>query len=190
MYHDVVVWMLKRDMLVTLHLRIRLVATRELKLRVKAQRDYKLNHKVGKSSFAGRGRAHRDLDDLDEEDVNPDSTTFYLSPHAARRFTRRISSPASGKSEISELDFGNDDRSGHKIESDESEFEEEEDSGWDTSEDHFWPSMINDPGKATPMQRRWLSAMSEGKDPVITKRFELYVLGASNSSAVAKWCQD
>lgn len=34
MYHDVVVWMLKRDMLVTLHVRVRIVATRDLKMKV------------------------------------------------------------------------------------------------------------------------------------------------------------
>lgn len=38
--------------------------------------------------------------------------------------------------------------------------------------DHFAASMINDPGRATPKQRRWLTAMSDDVDPRIAKRFE------------------
>lgn len=33
------------------------------------------------------------------------------------------------------------------------------------------PDMIADPGKPTPMERRWLAAMSIGKDPEIVTRF-------------------
>jgi hypothetical protein len=46
------------------------------------------------------------------------------------------------------------------------------DSSWDTDNDKNSPSIISDPARATPMQRRWLSAMSEGKDPYVAKRFE------------------
>ncbi|KAJ2935459.1 hypothetical protein H1R20_g1635, partial [Candolleomyces eurysporus] len=38
--------------------------------------------------------------------------------------------------------------------------------------DRFAPSMINDPGRATPRERRWLTAMSDGQEPGIAKRFE------------------
>ena len=33
-------------------------------------------------------------------------------------------------------------------------------------------SMISDPARATPLERRWLAGMSEDKDPHIVKRFE------------------
>ena len=33
-------------------------------------------------------------------------------------------------------------------------------------------SMIADPARATPLERRWLAGMSEGKDPYIVRRFE------------------
>jgi len=33
-------------------------------------------------------------------------------------------------------------------------------------------SIISDPARATPLERRWLAAMSDGKDPEIATRFE------------------
>ncbi|KAF8150632.1 nitrogen permease regulator of amino acid transport activity 3-domain-containing protein [Crassisporium funariophilum] len=187
MYHDVVVWMLKRDMLITLHLRIRVVATRDLKMRVKAERKQKLARKFARGAGARRdgsgsssGRpADLDIDDLTEEGLSSATTSagvgLILSPRTARNFARRISSNDSGRSEISELDFREEhlEENGAESEGDSNSELDEEDSGWDTTEDHLWPSMINDPGKATPMQRRWLSAMSEGKESSIAKRFEL-----------------
>lgn len=188
MYHDVVLWMLKRDMLVALHLRIRLVATAELKARVKDERNRKLA--VMKRRDLGRGddgRNSRSSSQHDstvvEEELSRNelskSTLFFLSPKTARRFTR---SKDSNKSDISELDFqgggvgvnevGEDTP---RLEVDSNSEPDEEDSGWDTTEDHIGPSMISDPGQATPMQRRWLSAMSEGKELTIARRFERYV---------------
>jgi len=174
MYHDVVVWMLKRDMLVTLHLRIRIVATVELKCRIKEQRrEMKIAQKLSKNNPSGKLQADsvRDAQSSNGSPRNP----FYLVRNPLR-FARRISSNESGHSEISELNFQEEDlidRLDDPGESANSNSEpDENDSGWDTTEDHVGPSMINDPGKATPMQRRWLSAMSEGIEPAIAKRFE------------------
>lgn len=172
MYHDVILWMLKRDMLVALHLRIRLVATAELKARVKDHRDRKMRTR----RFSPTSQHD---DDVNEEEFSSPTApsnggTFFLSPKAARRFAR---SKDSGRSSISELEFSGGvamDKVGSEVESNSEP--DEEDSGWDTTEDHVGPSIINDPGKATPMQRRWLSAMSEGKEPVVARRFERYVL--------------
>lgn len=184
LYHKIVLWMLKRDMLVALHLRIRLVATSELKARVKDERNRKL---AGiRRDFAKRddGSNPRSTSqhDADGEALSPNAlsknATFFLSPKTARRFAR---SKESDRSSISELDF----RGGEGVhgfeeglpgsEVDSNSELDEEDSGWDTTEDHVGPSMINDPGKATPMQRRWLSAMSKGKQTAIARRFERYV---------------
>jgi hypothetical protein len=177
MYHEVVIWMLKRDMLITLHLRIRIVATVELKRRVKEQhRESKIVQKLGKINPSGRMQADsvRDAQSSNGSPRNP----FHLVRNPLR-FARRISSNESGHSEISELNFQEEDiidRPDYPGESANSNSElDEEDSGWDTTEDHLGPSMINDPGKATPMQRRWLSAMSEGIEPAVAKRFERYV---------------
>lgn len=178
MYHDVVLWMLKRDMLITLHLRIRVVATRELKLRVKEERDRKILLSGGAVKFHKNAKSGSENGDSSSRTRN---ASFFLSPRSVRKFARRISSNESGKSEISELNFDTDETMQKVVEEEEasdsdddnSEVDDQEDSGWDTTEDHLSPSMINDPGKATPMQRRWLSAMSDGKEPAIAKRFEL-----------------
>ncbi|KAJ3516543.1 hypothetical protein NLJ89_g1047 [Agrocybe chaxingu] len=176
MYHDVVQWMLKRDMLITLHLRIRVVATRELKLRVKSERDLKLSRQYGKGHLSrSRLKSSRSTD---HEDGQPSTRARGSrifpgnSPTAPLTFSRRVSSNESGRSDISELNFPEDSVLAEE-ESDSNSEVDEEDSGWDTTEDHMWPGIINDPGKATPMQRRWLSAMSDGKESDIARRFEL-----------------
>lgn len=178
MYHDVVLWMLKRDMLVTLHLRIRVVATVELKCRVKEQRKSKMAQRFGKINPDGRMRSDSN------GDAYPSNKSTSLFPSGnPLQFSRRISSNESSRSEISELNFQTEDMiDGVDNPSDfisSNSEPDEDDSGWDTTEDHVGPSMINDPGKATPMQRQWLSAMSEGIEPAIAKRFELFV--TSNS---------
>jgi len=48
--------------------------------------------------------------------------------------------------------------------------DEEEDS--EDEDDENVPSIIPDPGRATPKERRWLTKMSEGKSSWIAKRFE------------------
>lgn len=182
MYHDVVLWMLKRDMLITLHLRIRVVATRKLKLRVRIERENALAKKAGTRERLRRGLllelrdgANEDDDDLD---LSPPSGTPWLplSPKAAHRHSRRHSNE-SGKQENTERpavdDNGAGDTEKRTTDEDGSDELDDPDSGWDTAEDHLRPSMISDPGRATPLQRRWLAAMSEGKDPYIAKRFQL-----------------
>jgi nitrogen permease regulator 3 len=175
--------MLKRDMIVALHLRVRLVATSDLKARVKdervrkmrnfARRDHRSNHRSNPRSTSQDGST------VNVEELSPNTlsknATFFLSPKTARRFARSKDSDRSG---ISALDF----RGADETEEDTPESEvdsnsepDEDDSGWDTTEDHVGPSMIDDPGKATPMQRRWLSAMSEGKAFAIARKFEKYV---------------
>ena len=175
MYHDVVLWMLKRDMLITLHLHIRVVATRELKVRVRIEREKALAGKVG-------GTKDRNLNGLHSESTptenDLDETPFdvmWLSPHRARRHSTRHGSKNSGKSDLSELvikESDGDDDSSRRL-TDEDPETDEDGLGWDVADDHLFPSMINDPGRATPLQRRWLLAMSEGKEPHIARRFQL-----------------
>jgi hypothetical protein len=178
MYHDVILWMLKRDMIVPLHLRVRLVATSDLKARVKDERNRMMKDFPRRDRRFNPRSTSQDDSTVDVEGFSPNTlsknATFFLSPKTARRFAR---SKDSDKSGISALDFRGadetEDTSGSEVDSN-SELDEE-DSGWDTTEDHVGPSMIDDPGKATPMQRRWLSAMSEGKAFAIATKFEKYV---------------
>ena len=73
--------MLKRDVLITLHLRIRVVATRELKLRVRIEREKALTSKAG---------GMKDLNDHQLESApgangmdTATSAAMWLSPYRA-----------------------------------------------------------------------------------------------------------
>lgn len=73
--------------------------------------------------------------------------------------------------ESGEEDDGDDDVEGDYAEDDENSEDEDDENA---------PSIIRDPGRATPKERRWLTKMSEGKSSWITKRFEAQVpLGLS-----------
>ncbi|KAJ6607399.1 nitrogen permease regulator of amino acid transport activity 3-domain-containing protein [Mycena sp. CBHHK59/15] len=168
LYHDVVLWMLKRDMLITLHLRIRIMATMKIKDRVKfakgRTRDKKGSGRKGHSKLRNQLGA-------DAEQSPPSFSWLSLSPKSARRYSRQSSVSGSRNSRLSELILQEDSGDSDNKRRDEEETPESQDED-DESCDENEPSMINDPGRATTLQRRWLSAMSEGKDPHIARRFE------------------
>jgi hypothetical protein len=173
LYHDVVLWMLKRDLLITLHLRIRVVATQELKMRVKMARERALAERW--RNIGHRKREHRQLKEQDDvpqdaRESPPDASWMSMSPKSARRHTHSKSyAPESEITADSVIIQSSDDDEGD----DEANREDEDDEvGWDARDDDLLPSMINDPGRANPLQRRWLSAMSVGKDAAVARRFE------------------
>ena len=258
LFHNVVAWMLKRDLLVTLHLHVRVVASVEVKKRCRedmererAERAAKwsgknarfqppIRHirqeKDGSGSRGSRNRGpplaeeaiEEDEGDADEKtphqleeeagDGDPDVVKpssfegspnwFSLSPREARRRTRRLPSTSSsralsseyegpymsrrrssardrlestsrGRSQVledvisenpfyesCEEDEGEDDVEGDDVEDDEES---------DDEDDPNAPSIIPDPGRATPKERRWLTKMGEGKSSWIVKRFEARV---------------
>jgi len=144
LYHDVVTWMLQRDLLVTLHLHIRIIASHEVKLRARLTRERNKRRQSSSSVVYSEKR-------------------LALLSLSRQGFDRE----SQERSRLSELVFQEDD------DDDDNETEGGDDgTGWDTTEDSLWPSMIHDPARATPLQRRWLTAMSEGKDQYIAKRFD------------------
>ncbi|KII89860.1 hypothetical protein PLICRDRAFT_40032 [Plicaturopsis crispa FD-325 SS-3] len=175
LYRDVVLWMLKRDLLITLRLRIRVVATAELKERVSTARERSRAVKRKSSKTRRKG-----TDDGHAVVLPPHESSgiawLSLSPKSARRHSRRLPSTDSGSSKASDL-------TGSAIWEDEKDAyaEEEEEEGdsegdevlADPREHDFTPSVISDPFTATPLERRWLSAMSEDMEPHLAKRFEL-----------------
>ncbi|KAJ7127112.1 nitrogen permease regulator of amino acid transport activity 3-domain-containing protein [Mycena epipterygia] len=167
LYHDVVLWMLKRDMLITLHLRIRIVATVRLKERVKFAKGRSRDKKGGRK---GHSKLRNQLD-TDVDRSPPGVAWLSLSPKSARRYSRQPSVGGSRNSRLSELILqdDSDDNDSKRGDDDEPESQDEIDN---QSDDENEASMINDPGRATTLQRRWLSAMSDGKDPHIARRFE------------------
>lgn len=180
LYHEVVLWMLKRDLLITLHLRIRVVATADLKLRVRMARDMKksknrrdkrLESNGGRGALRTRSGSFRGRLDLDDnlESVG-DVTWLSLTPKSARKHSRQQPSIGNRPSRLSEFVFEDDFED--ECQDEKGSDSEETDMGRKNKEDTNWPSMISDPGRATPLQRKWLSAMSDDKEEYIAKRFE------------------
>ncbi|KAL4066747.1 nitrogen permease regulator of amino acid transport activity 3-domain-containing protein [Scleroderma citrinum] len=173
LYHEVVLWLLKHDLLYTLHLRIRIVASTELKVRVRQVHERKLERQRG---LQHRGRRGSNLQALDEDPIDydhgpkkPGITWLPLSPKRAHHYSKRMTSVESGLSRGSEVSMsyaGEDDEVATSDESD------DENVGWGSAEDTLWPTLISDPGTASPLERRWLAAMSEGKEEHIARRFE------------------
>ncbi|KAG1882137.1 nitrogen permease regulator of amino acid transport activity 3-domain-containing protein [Suillus subluteus] len=174
LYHEVVLWMLKHDLLITLHLHVRVVTTAELKVHVRQAHERKLERRASHHLHGRRRSSRRGDHGVGDAHEHPrvNMPWLSLSPNAARQYPRR--SIDSGQSKPSDI-------SGSiLLEDAEDVFDEisEEDSGeenvgWGSSEDTLEPSIISDPGTASPLERKWLAAMSEGKDEYIARRFAL-----------------
>ena len=50
---------------------------------------------------------------------------------------------------------------------------------WDEKNDNNLPSIIPNPGQATPLQRKWIEAMSDDQPEELARRFRLYVHSSS-----------
>ncbi|GBE88319.1 predicted protein [Sparassis crispa] len=181
LYHDVVVWLLKRDLLLTLHLRIRIVATEALKERVRMEWELARARRE-REKLAKEREPHVEQGELAKvPESSPVANWFSLSPRSARRVSRRLSgtASASAKEEQSRSlrrEAAREEKRTREEDEDEFVSSGTEDLKW---EDWFHgegrnphASMIYDPARATPLERRWLAAMSDGKDTDIARRFE------------------
>lgn len=228
-YRNVVVWCLKRDLLVMLHMRFRLVASPTLK-RVVAERrrtrlDSRERRRIMSDGLLSRGRRRLSstendmilaqrrntiLEQNDEEAVEDESgddlpaslarltpslqsspvrnremmsrSSFLSTPLEKARYGklnpaisllsgehrhRRYSdmSPASRvRPSNFSPDSGEDDYLGN--------IESESESDPEDTEDLGVASIITDPERATPKERRWLRGMTFGKNNVVAKQFE------------------
>ncbi|KZT07725.1 uncharacterized protein LAESUDRAFT_651009 [Laetiporus sulphureus 93-53] len=186
LYQEVVIWMLKRDLLITLHLRIRIVATEELKDRVRmkfemarAKREYihgrSMSLERGKESLSvGSADTKGTLTVSSASDSSSGVPWFSLSPRFARKaFGKRSSggqNPIGNPSSHSDTEK----LAGDEYDDDFALEAAEEWEDWYRGEDNNpYSSLISDPARATRLERLWLAAMSDGKDPYIKKRFEL-----------------
>lgn len=106
-------------------------------------------------------------------------------PYMSRRRSSardRLGSASRGRNRVFEdaisenpfIESGEEDDAEHDIEGDDIEGDDiEHDQDSDDEDDPNAPSIIFDPGRATPKERRWLTKMSEGKSLWIAKRFEM-----------------
>lgn len=194
LYHDVVIWMLKRDLLITLHLRVRIVATADLKEKVRMKRELARarRERIRSRSLSASGqrilqegdikmRDRRDSESKASEgpDSSPIEYWMSMSPKSARRQARQMSPPPKTRKRDRSLSllYGFPDKPG-AIEEEEDDgllYDDDFESGADEARaqwDESRHSMIPDPARATPLERLWLAAMSDGKDVHIARRFE------------------
>ncbi|CCL98792.1 uncharacterized protein FIBRA_00797 [Fibroporia radiculosa] len=183
LYEDVVIWMLKRDLLITLHLRIRIVATEELKDRVRMKFEM-ARAKKERIQAQARNREHEKESSSQDTPrqgaeikefapgTSPAMNWFSLSPHSARKHARQFTEDVQSQSSLQTQPDAVE-----KVQDDEfedgfgSSGAEEED--WYRGDDNNpYSSMVSDPARASRLERLWLAAMSDGKDAYIVKRFE------------------
>ena len=178
MYHDVVLWMMKRDLLVVLHLRVRIVATMEVKVRVREMRErwIRKRERGGRIATSMEEKPERLSREAEAGDVNVSGGVYYDFRNGPGDGIYRDRNTTASK-DAADNNGGTDSEDADEA----GELGDGEDSGWDSSLEeggdvnigNFTPSIIFEPGKATPLERRWLTAMSAGKDPEIVRRFEL-----------------
>ena len=181
MFHEVVRWMLQRDLLVTLHLRVRIVVPASLKARVRHRRE-ELRENRWRTGVGDTFRTRRHRARTDSGGSEGDYGLFDELPWYSRRAPgsqhngssiREVTEPPILEEGL-ELDEEIDDEDSESADeaSAASRREEEEE---EAEDDDNETSMLADPGRATAAQRRWLQAMSEGKDELVTRRFDQFV---------------
>jgi len=182
MFNDVIRWMLQRDLLVPLHLRVRIVVPAALKARVHRRwEELRENGWQTEEEDGFRERGHKSRRDSGGSDGD-----FGLFVDSPTWYTRRGPSSQLNGTNISEPPILEE---GIQLDEEMEEEEEEEvapaevqavrrmedcDEMEEECEDTE-TSILADPGRATYVQRRWLQAMSEGKDEQVTKRFDQFV---------------
>jgi nitrogen permease regulator 3 len=233
-YQNVIIWLLKRGLLVMLHMRFRLIATptlkqlvaetrRELRTAREHQRVYQQrmtrgrrrkssaeNHSGSPSGSRSRsllrsaalpGHDEEVVEDESGEDApfspisqssihisrdivqrrsfrSPPSVDDYdtrgsrveLTPEHRQRH-RRFSDTSSLMSRVRMRKLWNQELDGQR-DGDGYSMESESESDPDDPDDLEASSLISNPERATPKERRWLRGMALGKNPVVAKRFE------------------
>ena len=188
LYQDVVVWMLKHDLLITLHLRIRVVATEELKHRVRmkfetarakrerihaaAEPDEKASHSHD-SQETVHSKGAPSFESASES--SPDANWLSFSPKTARALARRQPDETHSERDMHAHGEDAEKRPFDDLEEDLMSSGAEDVADWyrgNGDDNNPYSSMITDPARASRLERRWLTAMSEGKDPYIAARFE------------------
>jgi len=177
MFHDVVRWMLQRDLLVTLHLRVRIVAPAALKFRARRRREELRESgwhtEEEEDAFRTRGGEARTDSRAGERDFGlfDASPAWYLRRGAGSQHSIDEAIDPPILDEGIELD--------EEMEKEEAEAVAELETAsrrnadeMDDEDDDNETSILADPGRATSLQRRWLQAMSEGKDELVVRRFD------------------
>jgi hypothetical protein len=168
---EVLTWLLRRELLVRLHLRIRIRVPPVLKAFVRQQR---LLSRRGRKRNSRETQSDDSVEDVSGEDMisqmdpegdDDDEGFFPFSPRAAHLSAQHL--PRKGE-QVSMQDKYQDSPEDYIL--DEKRYTRQSDSDEDL--DEHW-SIIAAPGAATSRERRWLAAMSADKEPDLAARFDL-----------------
>lgn len=201
MFYDVIRWMLQRDLLVTLHLRVRIVVPAALKARVRRRREeLRENGWRTEEEDAFRDRGHRARADSGGSDGDFGlfgAPTWYTrrgpgSQHSGANIGEVIEPPILEEGIQLDEEMEAEEAEDVPAEAEAAHRMEDNDEMEEDSEDRE-TSILADPGRATSAQRRWLQAMSEGKDENVARRFDQFVarysriesFGLTNSCVVS-----
>lgn len=188
MFYDVIRWMLQRDLLVTLHLRVRIVVPAALKARVH-RRWEELRETGWQTEEEDRFRERRHKARTDSRGSDGDFGLFGSPAWYTRRGPGSQNNVANMGEVIGppileegiqldeEMEDEMEDEDEEEVAPAEAEAAHRTEDSDETEEDYedTDTSILADPGRATSVQRRWLQAMSEGKDEQVMRRFDQYV---------------
>ncbi|KDQ18776.1 hypothetical protein BOTBODRAFT_170785 [Botryobasidium botryosum FD-172 SS1] len=161
LFFDVLIWLLKRDLLVMLHVHVRIVATADIKRRVRDAR--KREEEDARRRRTSRRPRRSDVG------LNIDFGGVSRS--------RRLSSPSSAEKPA----FFSKSRSPRRrsfgaVDMEEIEIAEKESElnrpSWSKEDEDLTPSLIPDPARATALERRWMDTMAVDKEPSVSRRFK------------------
>ena len=106
---------------------------------------------------------------------SPGTNWLSFSPKTARALARRQPDSVPGKGDTDVREGDAEKRTFDDLEEDLMSSGAEDIADWyrgNGDDNNPYSSMITDPARASRLERRWLTAMSEGKDPYIAARFE------------------
>lgn len=185
LYTEVIIWLLKHDLLVSLHLYVRIFVPLAMKEKLSQRR---LAHVPEEGKRMAIYKRYNILTGEPDDSLEGVSVSFSgqnwvsMSPKTARKQTQQLSRPPSEHSSehsqiqdqnIPEEGFGNVDID------DEDELPDPEMAlfnAFDASNGDLRPRFIFEPSRATGLESVWLEEMSEGKDPQIVKLFQKYAV--------------
>lgn len=180
LYEDVIAWLLKHDLLISLHLYIRIVIPYPIKLRFSDRRttELKKKKKRGYYAFDEENLPENSPENKGVADASPVDNWLSMSPKTARKQTHQRSQPSS--THTPELDDELLQQEKDDIPEDRFDVEEEEQRDpdevlFDAFDDNcgdIRPELIIEPSRATALQNAWLAEMSRDKDPNIVKLFQ------------------
>ncbi|KAH9957403.1 nitrogen permease regulator of amino acid transport activity 3-domain-containing protein [Russula dissimulans] len=183
MFHEVVRWMLQRDLLETLHLRVRIVVPAALKARVCRRREERRENgwharEEVEDAFATRGRTARAGSAGSEGDFGLfDALPWYAqrgpgSQHSGGSIIGEVVEPPILEEGIELDEEIEDEEAAAAAAAAEAEAASRSGDEEGSDDDNNETSILADPGRATLVQRQWLQAMSEGKDETVARRFD------------------